>query len=102
MGQSIQLLDVRSDESVNPDQYLVFGQGGQEEAQRLHQPHALAALHTDTPGMIVGAPLRTRGDSLPHVKRCSLTLWMFFSSASCRGTRELSHRMNYEKKYWEI
>lgn len=64
MGQSIQLLDVRRDESMNPDQHLVFGQGGQEEAQRLHQPHALAALHTDTPGMIVGTPLRTRGETV--------------------------------------
>lgn len=103
LDQSIQLLDVRSDESMNPDQNLVFGQGGQEEAQRLHQPHALAALHTDAQEHKHTAHDRRRSSAherrtnLLHVKRCCLTLWMFFSSASCRGTREFSHRMNYEK-----
>lgn len=40
---------MRGDEGVRPDQDLVLWQGGQEEAQSLHQPHALAALHTDAP-----------------------------------------------------
>lgn len=48
LDQSIQLLDVRSDERVKSDQNLLFRQGGQEETQSLHQPHALAALQTDT------------------------------------------------------
>lgn len=45
-GQSIQLLDVRRYKSVKSDQNHVFWQGGEEEAKSLHQPHALAALHT--------------------------------------------------------
>lgn len=66
LDQSIQLLDVRSDERVESDQHLLFRQGRQEETQSLHQPHALAALHTDTQGhtqltsyMTVGAFVRT-------------------------------------------
>lgn len=48
LGECIQLLDVRSDERVKSDQNLLYRQGGQEETQSLHQPHGLAALHTDT------------------------------------------------------
>lgn len=48
LGQCIQLLDVRGDERVQSAQNLIYRQGRQEETQSLHQPHALAALHTDT------------------------------------------------------
>lgn len=54
-GQSIQLLDVRRNKRVKSDQKLVLWQGGEEEAESLHQPHALAALHTHTSYMTVGA-----------------------------------------------
>lgn len=47
-GQSIQLLDMRRYKRVKSDQNLIFWQGGEEEAKSLHQPHALAALHTHT------------------------------------------------------
>lgn len=76
MGQSIQLLDVRSDETMNPDQNLVFRQGGQEEAQRLHQPHALTALHADAQEHRHNAHDRRRTsvhekrNNLLHVRRC--------------------------------
>lgn len=46
--QSVQLLDVRSNESVKSEQDLVFWQRRQQETQRLHQPHALAALRAHT------------------------------------------------------
>lgn len=48
MGQWIQLLDVRCDEGVEAGQNLIYRQGRQEETQSLHQPHALAALYTQT------------------------------------------------------
>ena len=48
VGQSVQPLDVRTDEGVQAAQDLLHGEGRQEEAQGLHEPHALAALRTRT------------------------------------------------------
>lgn len=92
LGQCIQLLDVRRDERVKSDQNLVHRQGGQEETQSLHQPHALAALHTDTQGHTTGHIIH----DVPHrdgwrrqnrvevaiVEGCLLTLWISFTSTS--------------------
>lgn len=48
LGQGIQPLDVRGDKRVESAQNLIYRQGRKQETQTLHEPHALAALHTDT------------------------------------------------------
>jgi len=50
--QLLQLLDVRGDEGVKVPQDVLHGESGEQEAERLHQPHALTRLQEEDEGYI--------------------------------------------------
>lgn len=76
LGQCVQLLDVRRDERVESDQNLLHRQGGQEETQSLHQPHALAALHTDTQEHTQDTSYMTSSQRRAGADRTGRSWWM--------------------------